>query len=206
MNFSKPIVKLTQPEGAFMINLGQFKAGPVNALNTIPKATAGIYSWFKTFDYSEDSDLLFQYLERDLLSEKFAERTGSVNPYYEVAIRSRSQLSPNKRKQIRLALNDDNFCVTLAQALSSSVMFQSPLYVGKSNDLRNRIESHLQTESPLRSRLSEVGISIDRCQLLVVPLYNIEVTENMPEGVDSELLFEEIFSRLFNPLFTLRLG
>lgn len=90
------------------------------------------------------------------------------------------------------------------------------MYIGKSVDLRMRIESHLKAESPLRKRLREASVEIDNCLLLILPVSKQQAgDEGEPDSVrpseasvelEDELLFEEIFSRLFNPTFTLRIG
>lgn len=80
-------------------------------------------------------------------------------------------------------------------------LFQCPLYIGRSRDLRERIKQHLGEGSALRTRLSEHRISIEKTLILIIP------SGDDADGDEAEEdLYEEIFSRLLNPLFNLRLG
>jgi hypothetical protein len=99
------------------------------------------------------------------------------------------------------ALERPSFRATLQHTLSLSILFQTPLYVGKAANLRMRIGQHLNEGSELSSRLAEVGVAIRMSSLLLLPL----AVEQAGNEADEDL-HEEIFSRLFNPLFTLRYG
>lgn len=203
------------PEGAFILNLCHFERGPDSALQRIPLRTAGTYSWFQTYIYPENEDDFFEALVRDLEATKFQARSGAIKPYYHVAITSKGWLGDSKGARLKNALKNPEFKKGLVDTLACSMLLQSPLYVGKSVDLRRRIGEHLQAESDLRVRLAGSGINIDQASVLIVPNRDIDVadpditsdTDFVPEDDPQyELLYEEIFSRLFNPRFTIRLG
>lgn len=221
MNISnQAVVKLKEPEGALVLNLSQFPDGPLSSLARIPPETAGVYSWFRSFNYPAEPEKLYDALLNDIEKVKFAERTGSIKPYYEVALRSRGWISEFKRKRIRDAVNDESFRVRLLETLNQSMLFQTPLYIGKSKDLRQRIGQHLSEGSILRLRLREVSIDIEETFILLVPSSSedeptiLEAADYQDEEGDisnnseynDEDLMEEILSRLFNPQFTIRLG
>jgi hypothetical protein len=212
---SKAIVKLREPEGALVINLSKFPDGPLSCTSRIPPATAGVYAWFRCFAYPEDPDLLFKHLMKDIDRIKFAERTGSIKPYYELSLRSKSWISESKKIRIRKALKEDLFKNRLLETLDQSIFLQTPLYIGKSLNLKSRIEQHLGEESPLRTRLADAQIDISETRILLIPtedsievedLSSIDNDENQAEPTNNEELMEEILSRLFSPQFTLRLG
>lgn len=214
----KSIISLERPERAFILNLSHFTGGVEAAMQRIPRMTSGTYSWFRNFVYPNDPDLLFERLLNDLLSPKFQTRCGAIKPFYHVEISSKSWFSETKLQHLRAALFDGTFRMGLLSALSNSILFQAPLYVGKSKNVRGRIRHHLKSDSPLRLRLQDASINIDTASILIVPNPTVEdsdLSESAPfsEGEDEfdiddqhESLYEEIFSRLFNPLFTIRLG
>jgi len=220
--FNKSVVQLEIPKGAFILNLCHFERGPDSALLRIPQRTAGIYSWYKTYIYPENEDDFYYVLIRDLEAAKFQSRSGSIKPYYNVEISSKGWLSESKALSLKAALKNAEFKKGLLDAFSCSTLLQSPLYVGKSVDLRRRIGQHLQAESDLRVRLANAEINIDTASILIIPntdsdaaegSYNADNQEKTAESeiipVDDpqfELLYEEVFSRLFNPRFTIRLG
>jgi len=223
---ARAVTELREPEGALLLNLGRFPGGVISALDRIPSALPGVYSWFRAFDYSDNPKLLLQQLMHDLTAPKFIERSGSIKPYYDITIRSKSWFSDAKIGDLKLALEDPVFRRGLLETLSLSVLLQAPLYIGKAVDLRKRISRHLKEGSILRERLSQAGVTIDRTLLFIVP--NLECirantdqipqaqNDEFPEYLDDldeddpqppyELLYEEIYSRLFNPQFTIRLG
>lgn len=218
---AKPVIHLNEPQGSFLLNLALFPTGPDGALSRIPAETAGIYAWFRSFHYPSDPDSLYEALMADIVAPKFQPRRGAIKPFYEVEISSKSWFSEGKTKQLQAALRDPLFRDGLLQSLRWSVLFQAPLYIGKSINLRQRIKSHLSEGSPLSERLRSVQVDIKKSLLLIVPNQAIDVIspENTPspngDAPDSELespydthelLYEEIFSRLFSPLFTLRIG
>jgi hypothetical protein len=214
---------LKEPEGAILLNLGRFPGGFETALDRMPGGAAGVYSWYRAFNYPDDPETLLQHLIHDLEAPKFIERSGSIKPYYDITIKSKSWFSEAKKASLKSALDDQIFRRGLLDTLSLSVLLQAPLYIGKAVDLRNRISTHLKEGSILRERLAQAGVSIDRTLLLIIPnpenprddgdqLKNVEANA-MSEDIDDEspqsaheLLYEEIYSRLFNPQFTIRLG
>lgn len=211
-----------------VINLSLFKSGSETCLNYIPSGVSGIYSWFQNFKYPDDPEAFFSALIEDIERPKFIERSGVISPYYHVDIRSFGKISDGKRKRLKQALAQDDFRQHFHYALGNAILFQSPLYVGKASDLRVRIKQHLESDSILRNRLGGVGINIDHALLVICPIWtesqheasqnqffdespiSEEIIEDSSDNTfpldTQEDLFEEIFSRLFSPQFSIRLG
>jgi hypothetical protein len=221
------ITHLDKPEGTMVFSLPQFPAGPETCLNFIPNGMSGIYAWFQSYKYSDDPKVLFEQLVSDIERPKFTEREGIISPYYHVGIRSFGKLSDGKRARMREALEDIDFRQHLHHAMGNSILFQSPLYVGKAANLKKRIGQHLSPTSPLRARLNAVGIELDMSKLMICPLFSAftptdsrqdniynfgDISESEIDYDDTgpperyEELFEEIFSRLFSPQFSIKLG
>jgi len=223
---TESVYNLAEPKGATLLNLGRFSAGSLAAVDYIPKDARGFYAWFRSYDYPEDPELFVERLLDDIAAPKFAPRRGFVSPYYTIDIASGGDMTDGRKDALRKAIHDPTFFSSLRSGLYHSILFQSPLYVGKAVDLRRRIMFHLTGKSPLRERLTGVGLDLDKCLLFVFPhpdenTHNDSVsteTEDVErdsedggdtsedEALDHEVLLEEVFSRLFSPQFTLRIG
>ncbi|MFT6862293.1 MAG: hypothetical protein ACJAVK_000850 [Akkermansiaceae bacterium] len=222
------VYHLKDPEGALLINLRKFPQGANKALSFLSDGTPGVYAWFRAFDFGDEPEAFYEELMREIHAPKFAPRSGFVAPYYNVEIASAGQLPTGKQKALRIALEDETFRTQLQNNLSLGYLFQAPLYIGKSHNLKTRLSNHLKEESPLRLRLEEASVDIDKCLLFVSPQYDQGLGELIPDDkeasgtahneeemedfgepateLDHELLIEEVLSRLFSPQFTLRIG
>jgi hypothetical protein len=212
--FKQSVLELGQPEGSVLFDLTAFATGPSAVLDRIPEGQSGIYAWFRTFHFSSEADLFADELVSAIRSPKFQSRSGDLAPYYEVNLKSKSNISSNKEQLLKEALKDKEFMDAMKFALQWSILLQAPLYVGKSANLRVRIEQHLKNGSALKERLNDAGIDIEKSYLLLIPTptpasKEVEDGELLLGGEETpayELIFEEVFSRLFNPAFTIRLG
>jgi len=214
--FKKAVLELNQPAGAVLFNLTAFGSGCHAVLDRIAEGQSGIYAWFRAFQFRDAPDDFADDLVSAICAPKFQSRKGDLAPYYEISLRSKSYIPSGKESSLRKALKDEVFLSSMKFALEWGMLFQAPLYVGKSADLKVRVAQHLKSGSDLRLRLAEASIDIERTYLLLVPTpaQNGNITENnngdedQVDGAtpDYELLFEEVFSRLFNPAFTIRLG
>ncbi|HEX8705011.1 MAG TPA: hypothetical protein VF815_39630, partial [Myxococcaceae bacterium] len=71
--------------------------------------------------------------------------------------------------------------------METAILFQQPLYVGKAQNLIERIEQHLAPRSKLRSRLDDASIDIDAAKLLVLTL-DPSVYEGLPDVALTEVV------------------
>lgn len=205
------VLELRQPEGTVLFDLTAFPSGPSAVLERISEGQSGIYAWFRSFQFRSEPDEFAEDLLAAIRAPKFQSRTGDLLPYYEVSLRSKSYISSGKEEALKNALKDEMFYSAMRFSLQWSMLFQAPLYVGKSANLRGRIDQHLKNGSVLRTRLSEAGIDIEKTFLLLVPTPVPAINKSENDDSDDEtpayeLLFEEVFSRLFNPAFTIRVG
>jgi len=204
MDTRGPITRFEEPISAFILHFSRFPGGANDAINRIANEQPGIYFWYRAFNYPTSKEGFSESLKADLVAPKFPTRTGFVKPYYEVSVGSSSTISKGKLRELDRAIDKSNFREHLQKLLDLSIMFQAPLYIGKSKDVRRRIETHLAEGSPLQERLSQCHLKIKDTALLVMPME--EDIDLELDNMDEELLYEEIFSRLFNPLFNLRIG
>lgn len=210
------VLELSRPEGAVLFDLTAFPAGPSAVMNRIPDGQSGIYAWFRSFRFRDPPEEFAEDLLSAIRAPKFQSRKGDVAPYYEVELRSKGSISKGKESELLKALKDDKFLTAMKFSLDWSMLFQMPLYVGKSINLKARIGQHLSGGSVLRNRLKEASVDIDQTYLLLVPTPSAdEASDDAMDDDESddlnllspyEGLFEEVFSRLFNPGFTIRLG
>lgn len=214
--FKTAVLELNQPAGAVMFNLTAFGAGPHAILDRICEGQSGIYAWFRAFQFRDSSEDFGHDLLSAIRAPKFQSRKGYLAPYYEVSLHSRSYMPEGKERSLKEALKDETFLSAMKFALEWAILFQAPLYVGKSANLRERVGQHLEDGSDLRLRLAEADINIESTYLLLVPTptrnVNTSGEQDVPQEasdaapISYEVLFEEVFSRLFNPSFTIRLG
>lgn len=201
MNLDHPVTLLKEPEGAYILRLSKFPLGVASAVSRIASAQPGIYAWYKCYEYPSDYENFCKRLMDDCAAPKFAPREGDLKPYYRVKISSSGDISAGKREAITKRTQCEKFRARLGASLTKLSLFQCPLYIGKSIDLQERIRQHLSEGSSLRGRLAEHSISIENTLILIIPSEG----ESSAEKPDEDL-YEEIFSRLLNPLFNLRIG
>lgn len=201
---TKAIVSLENPAGASLLNLPLFPSGYETALNRIPEQR-GVYAFFPYHSYPDDPEQLYNVITKNVERKKFADRDANIAPYYEITLKSKTSLSSGKTDKIKKALSNDIFRKDLLEMLGNTMLFQSPLYLGKAKNLHKRIANHMEYGSTLRERFSAAGYDIEQTSIVIIPSsQNPEVVED--EDIDSEGIAEEIFSRLFQIQFTYRIG
>lgn len=203
---SKAVISLERPLGALLLNLPKFPSGLNSAFDRIPDQ-GGVYAFFPYCEYPNDPEMLFETLVFEINRKKFADRETNMAPYYGLKLESQTSLSKAKLPQLKIALRNDTFRKDLIETLTNSLLFQTPLYLGKSKSLRSRIRQHLETSSDLRDRLAESGYDIERTSILLIPSSTVELDGQISsDKIDYDGLTEEVLSRLFHIQFTLRLG
>jgi hypothetical protein len=212
--FDCPSVDITP--GAVLINLLHIRG--TDAICACVPSNPGIYAFFKTFfppdPHLASAEEFASYLINEAIAQHCLPREGRIKPLYSVRLSSHKTISPGKKQQLIESCQSPTFRTAVATSLKFSLFFEQPLYVGKSNCMRERIRQHLLPSSPLRRRLDRVGVSIARQRLICLSLNGLApATENTthdrgpdasPAGSESPL--EEIISKLFHPLFVERYG
>lgn len=176
---------------------------------------AGIYAWFYNYlppDVDSTSASEFaDYLLHEATRPHCVPRFGKLPPLYEVELRSKKDFSRAKRESLLRLCEGRRFRSGISQILKSAIFFQQPLYVGKAAHLPTRISNHLSPGSKLRTRLARVSIDLDSAMLACMSVAGgvdgdrEDDRTNAPEPSEEEVL-EDLFSKLFHPLFTIRYG
>ena len=203
---SNAAISLSSPEGATLLNVPLFPTGYKTALERIPEER-GIYAFFPFRKYSDDPDKLFEEIIFDIERKKFADRSSRLAPYYNVTLSSQTSISSTKEPKLKKALHNKSFRTDILDVLGNSLLFQSPLYLGKAKNLKNRLNQHFDINSLLRNRLDEAGYDIEKTTVIIIPTTNsVDAEPDTLVAGDYEALTEEILSRIFQIHFTIRVG
>jgi hypothetical protein len=214
----------------FMIDLRKLRGGPEAVLSRIPKDTPGVYAWYRSIvlpdSETTSAEAFAQAVVTAATAPHCAERGARLPPAHEILLRPFQVVSARKQKALVAYCRSPAFRRMLAQLMEMAILFQQPLYVGKAQNLIERIEQHLAPRSELRNRLDEASIDIDAAKLLVLTL-EPSLYEGLPDvaltdvveadeatsassepdqQLPLELVMEEVLSRLFLPSFTIRYG
>jgi hypothetical protein len=212
-------------ENAVLYDLAQMR-GNVSVLSRIPNNIGGVYAWYRRFEIDtnamNDPDLFVNYILKELYKDHSASRETRLPPIHKIKLQPDNSFS--KELLLKELATDSSFRELLFMLLSNSLIFQQPLYIGKTNNLYSRIRSHLSEGSILRERLAAAGHKINRCRLLIIHTSyinsstvsdDINEDNNLDNQLDEECeypetasdkLVEDLLSRLFLPAFTLRYG
>ena len=173
---------------------------------------AAVYAWFRDLTLPEDviaSEKRFVDAITILLDESSSEtrpfsvrREGRVPPFYNVGITvTPGSLTPTKSQALQHYAKTESLRQEIGDILSAMTFWQPPLYIGKSDNLANRIWQHVSRETELGNRLEEVGLSLNQCVLAYLSI------SNAADGATPLVqLVEDIITRLSSPGFVLRIG
>jgi hypothetical protein len=191
--------KLSRSE---VIDCGLIRGGSESILAKVPDV-AGVYAWYRRIvppDPENASGRQYaEFIAAEIRQPHMLSRSASLASVFKMQLSSRRRLSSAKLEPLEHLCENLSFRRLLYELLTSeSLLFQQPLYIGKANSLRQRISDHLMGRSPLRQRLARAGVNIEQSVLSY-----IEVNE-LPQ--DTNLMLEEILSRLFYPPFVERMG
>jgi hypothetical protein len=213
MNPPKAVEEIDGGTSCILYRLHLFAGNSAAILDRLPPSTGGIYAWFRHHKFSDDPGMLHKQLVAEVSKPRFAPRSGLINPYYQVTVASHTEISEGKEEKLKQFLQNPVNRNLLHGAFRASVLFQAPLYIGKAGNIRQRISTHLTPGSTLNNRFKEYGVDIYSTNLIIIPTPGPRVVSLTEEAIDkdepepeTELILEEIFSRLFAPQLTLRLG
>lgn len=174
----------------------------------------GVYAWYRDINldpYLNSEDAFLAAIDSLLsanLSDGFKNKIGLL---YELTLTERSgQLSPRKQNWLREICSYQEGRSIVSKILRSSNPFQSPLYIGKSINIRYRITEHLNSQSDLLERLENASIDITKCYIKIMYLESdeIELISKFAnrEMEDMALLFEDLLTRISPSAFVRRSG
>lgn len=188
-------------------------------LSKIEENIGGVYVWYRRFQFDEetlkDPAKFVEYILGEVYKQHSAVREARLAPAHRLRLSADTVFS--KKEHLETYANNPSFRLFLSNLLENSLIFQQPLYIGKTNDFHARIGKHLSGSSSLRRRLKEAGHDIDSCRLLLLYMRDDPTVaegetddEDDPtaEGLQpmTQSLVEDIISRLFLPTFTVRYG
>lgn len=178
----------------------------------LPNITA-VYAWFRDLTLSNEDiaseekfvNTIMQWLEDPLpLSEN---QEADISLFYKLGITVKSEnLSEKREHSLKQYARKENIRKEIAHALEAATFLQAPLYVGKaSNRLAERVWEHVsRRSSDLWDRLEQVGLSLQDCLLVYVPISNFNDVD--PDLTSLEQLVEDIITKLSRPGFVRRSG
>lgn len=172
---------------------------------------SGVYYWvfwpFKDY-YLEDENFEI-FIEKikyfSSVNMNLPERT-NVGYKFSIEVRERALdceilgLNSNKSKILIKYLNDSKISRELFLIYLKRIIFSKPFYIGKANNLRNRLQQHFeQRNSDILNHLKE--FNINHTDVLI--RYEI-IESNLEENINT--IFEEIAQRILKPGLTKRPG
>ena len=212
-------------ENVVLYDLAQMR-GSNALLSRIPENISGVYAWYRRFDLKptarHDPEVFAASILDELSKDHCAPREARLPPSHRISLQSETLFT--KEDLLREFAAEPSFRQLLFMLLDNCLIFQQPLYIGKATNLHSRIRSHLREGSLLCERLEVAGHKINRCRLLLIITsqstsslasddtdeeddFDNQVSEYCElSELASERLVEDILSRLFLPLFTLRYG
>ncbi|MCV6620119.1 MAG: hypothetical protein OIF51_00025 [Cellvibrionaceae bacterium] len=195
-------------ENIFITELSKLNGGTDKLTSEIPDEVAGVYAFFGHYDLpsKDDSACNSEYILEKISQPHMLSRSSRVAPLYNVTISSERSLSEKKRGLLTETVSQQPYKDIFQQVFNNSFIFQTPLYVGKSINIKKRIKEHLEGDTNLKNDLLESGISISGCSVLFIITDDEPNIDKIDEQSKNAELIEDCLSRLFCPGFTRRYG
>lgn len=173
---------------------------------------AGVYAWFRDLTLSEEViaseaqfvDALMALFDESSLNTRplSARRKGRVSPFYDVGIVvTPGTLTSTKKEALTHYAKTESLRREIGRALEALTFWQPPLYVGKTENLAERVWEHVNRRSDLGDLLEEAGLSLEQCLVAYVP-----ISDTADGTTPLVQLVEDIMTRLSLPGFVRRVG
>lgn len=154
-------------ENVILYDLTQMR-GNSAVLSRIPNHIGGVYAWYRRFEIDpsarHDPEVFVNYILKELSKDHSAPRETKLPPAHRIRLQPDNSFS--KELLLKELAADSSFRQPLFMLLNNSLIFQQPLYIGKTTNLYFRISNHLSEGSILRDRLAAAGHNINRCRLI----------------------------------------
>ncbi len=178
-----------------------------DCFNALPDNVTAVYAWIRDLTLSEENlaseekfiNTILQWLEDPLpLTENCQ---ADISLFYKLGITVKSENLPEERvNSLKQYATKEIIRREIGRTLEAATFLQTPLYVGKaSNRLAERVWEHVSRRSDLWSRLEQVGLSLQDCLLVYVPIPNFDDVDC--DLTPLEQLIEDIITRLSRPGF-----
>lgn len=185
------------------------------------KEEPAVYAWYRNLSLGDAVGSRERFLARieAMLSSKLSlQCSGKLGYLYDLSVQEHGgPLSPRSRVTLEAIADSGDARHRLASLLELATFLQSPLYIGKTRNLRNRIAEHVSGASGLRRQLETANISMSLCVLRFRYIDEIDVQTmatrvkikhaDTLDRVDAVvLLIEELLTRLSPSAFVRRPG
>ena len=121
---------------------------------------------------------------------------------HHITLENYSVLSPHKVEVLDGLADDEATRQEIADLVRKCMELRSPLYVGQTATLHDRVKQHLYYKSKLSLRLSECDIGLHSCVLS----YSLMPDMDIFKSSDALQFAEEVITRILRPGFVARIG
>ena len=210
-------------ENVFLYDLSRIR-GVSAILSRIPDNTSGVYAWYRNLridsNVSNNPETFVSQVLQELYKPHCITRETRLPPSHRLIVKPETVFSARKQEALHYHAANPYFRELIISLLHNCILFQQPMYIGKTLNLRSRIGSHLAVESILRERFADAEHDIEQCRLLILcspqeitcttsEYIDIEAEHDLESEfsyLEPEALIEDILSRLFLPSFTINYG
>ena len=200
--------------------------GDISAISDTINDSPGIYAWYR---HRELKEVTPEKVFQEIRSSAHPSFSAEVSRYSDVevsskipAIESSSKSNLKLKTSAEYFLKDNIFANSVHDSIRFSLLFDSPLYIGASMNLKTRITDHLKGNSDLKNHLKTGGfgrhriaheeympIDIKKTKLLIMYIDDMDENflSNRPDDTKSaDKTLEHITQLLYRPPFVRRLG
>jgi hypothetical protein len=192
-----------------LIDLSQASGGLSATMAMVPPFSPAVYAFYHNLAHAYSTRPagapLSDFLLREIARPKSLPRSGRVGPYHRATISSTAALPASKMCRLDEPQSQPPLESLLETILNSSILLQTPLYIGKARNLQRRISQHMGSNSALRRRMDSASLNIDTSILLAIEMPPLAGKPRRKDS-DHESIIEDVLSRLFQPGFVRRLG
>ena len=158
-------------ENAFLYDLSRIR-GVSAILSRIPDNTSGVYAWYRNFridsTISNNPETFVSQVLQELYKPHCITRETRLPPSHKLIVKPETVFSARKQEALHHHAANPCFRELVISLLHNCILFQQPMYIGKTLNLRSRIGNHLAIESVLRERFADAEHDIEQCRLLIL--------------------------------------
>lgn len=213
------------PGKLILVNVWAYM-GDISAISDTINKSPGIYAWYRHRELNEVNP---QEIFDQIKSSAHPSFNAEVSRYSDVEVNSKIPLiegfgkSNSKLKtSAEYFMKDAVFANSVHDSIRFSLLFDSPLYIGASKDLKTRITDHLKGNSELKHHLETGGygkhrinkgeyipVDIKKTKLLIMYIDGMNETflsERPNDTKSADKTLEHITQLLYRPPYVRRLG
>lgn len=175
----------------------------------------GVYAWYRNINLYpkiDSRDAFLTAVQRLVDARLSPLHQGKLGFLYDLSVQEAGgPLSASAQATLEGVAESRDGRAMVASFLKSASLLLAPLYIGKTNNIRRRIGSHIEGRSELGRLLEDNGMSLSDCMVCYryveeSPL-RLDSQETTTEALRSvSLLLEELLTRLGPAAFVRRPG